>query len=161
MAAIFESPRDLLGQEGLSLGASDWLTVDQAQIDAFAALTGDDQWIHVDPARAATGPFGKTIAHGYYTLSLVNGFLPQLIEVRGFSAGVNVGADYLRFVAPVPVGSRLRCVGEIRKVEVVKGLKPGMQIVTAGQMRLREGATVSIKERTVVQTSSLPGAVQR
>lgn len=121
MAAIFESPRDLLGQEGLSLGASDWLTVDQAQIDAFAALTGDDQWIHVDPARAATGPFGKTIAHGYYTLSLVNGFLPQLIEVRGFSAGVNVGADYLRFVAPVPVGSRLRCVGEIRKVEVVKG----------------------------------------
>ena len=121
MAVIFESPRDLLGQEGLSLGASDWLTVDQAQIDAFAALTGDDQWIHVDPARAATGPFGKTIAHGYYTLSLVNGFLPQLIEVRGFSAGVNVGADYLRFVAPVPVGSRLRCVGEIRKVEVVKG----------------------------------------
>jgi acyl dehydratase len=121
MALIFESPRDLLGQEGLSLGASDWLTVDQAQIDAFAALTGDDQWIHVDPVRAATGPFGKTIAHGYYTLSLVNGFLPQLIEVRGFSAGVNVGADYLRFVAPVPVGSRLRCVGEIRKVEVVKG----------------------------------------
>jgi acyl dehydratase len=121
MAAIFESPRDLLGQEGLSLGASDWLTVDQAQIDAFAALTGDDQWIHVDPVRAATGPFGTTIAHGYYTLSLVNGFLPQLIEVRGFSAGVNVGADYLRFVAPVPVGSRLRCVGEIRKVEVVKG----------------------------------------
>ena len=121
MPVVFESPRDMLGQEGRALGASDWLLIDQPMIDAFAALTGDDQWIHVDPVWAATGPFGKTIAHGYYTLSLVNGFLPQLIEVRGFSAGVNVGADYLRFVAPVPVGSRLRCVGEIRKVEVVKG----------------------------------------
>ena len=120
MPVVFESPRDMLGQEGRALGASDWLLIDQAMIDAFAALTGDDQWIHVDPARAADGPFGKTIAHGYFTLSLVNGFLPQLIDVRGFSAGVNVGADYLRFVAPVPVGSRVRAVGEIRKVEVVK-----------------------------------------
>ena len=120
MPVVFESPRDMLGQEGRALGASDWLLIDQAMIDAFAALTGDDQWIHVDPARAAAGPFGKTIAHGYFTLSLVNGFLPQLIDVRGFSAGVNVGADYLRFVAPVPVGSRVRAVGEIRKVEVVK-----------------------------------------
>ena len=121
MPVVFESPRDMLGQEGRALGASDWLLIDQPMIDAFAALTGDDQWIHVDPERAAQGPFGKTIAHGYFTLSLVNGFLPQLIEVRGFSAGVNVGADYLRFVAPVPVGSRVRGVGEIRKVEVVKG----------------------------------------
>lgn len=120
MPVVFESPRDMLGQEGRALGASDWLLIDQAMIDAFAALTGDDQWIHVDPARAAAGPFGKTIAHGYFTLSLVNGFLPQLIDVRGFSAGVNFGADYLRFVAPVPVGSRVRAVGEIRKVEVVK-----------------------------------------
>lgn len=121
MPVVFESPHDMLGQEGRALGASDWLLIDQPMIDAFAALTGDDQWIHVDPERAAHGPFGKTIAHGYFTLSLVNGFLPQLIDVRGFSAGVNVGADYLRFVAPVPVGSRVRGVGEIRKVEVVKG----------------------------------------
>lgn len=121
MPTVFESPRDMLGQEGLSLGASDWLSVDQSMIDAFAALTGDDQWIHIDPVRAAQGPFGKTIAHGYFTLALVNGFLPQLIDVRGFSAGVNIGADYLRFVAPVPVDSRLRGVGEIRKVELVKG----------------------------------------
>lgn len=120
MPIVFETPRDMLGQEGLSLGASDWMTVEQSMIDAFADLTGDHQWIHVDPARAANGPFGKTIAHGYFTLSLVNGFLPDLIDVRGFSAGVNYGADYLRFIAPVPVGSRLRCAGEIRKVEVVK-----------------------------------------
>lgn len=121
MPVVFETPNAMLGQEGLSLGVSDWLLIDQAKIDAFAVLTGDDQWIHVDPVRAATGPFGKTIAHGYFTLSLVNGFLPDLIEVRGFSAGVNVGADYLRFVAPVPVDSRVRAVGEIRKVEQVKG----------------------------------------
>lgn len=120
MAIVFKTPRDLLGQEGLALGASDWMTVEQAMIDAFAELTGDRQWIHVDPERAAAGPFGKTIAHGYFTMSLVNGFLPDLIDVQGFSAGVNVGADYLRFLAPVPVGSRLRCVGEIRKVEEVK-----------------------------------------
>lgn len=121
MAIIFEHPRDMMGQEGLALGFSEWMTVEQSMIDAFAALTGDNQWIHVDPVRAATGPFGKTIAHGYFTLSLVNGFLPDLIDVRGFSAGVNYGADYLRFIEPVPVGSRLRCVGEIRKVEEVKG----------------------------------------
>lgn len=121
MPVVFDTPRDMLGQEGRQLGVSEWLLIDQAMIDAFAALTGDDQWIHVDPVRAAAGPFGKTIAHGYFTLSLVNGFLPHLIEVRGFSAGVNVGADYLRFVAPVPVDSRVRATGEIRRVEVVKG----------------------------------------
>ncbi|MGH7027289.1 MaoC family dehydratase [Brevundimonas sp.] len=121
MPVVFETPREMLGQEGRALGVSDWLLIDQSMIDAFAALTGDDQWIHVDPERAARGPFGKTIAHGYFTLSLVNGFLPQLVEVRGFSAGVNVGSDYLRFVAPAPVDSRVRATGEIRKVEVVKG----------------------------------------
>lgn len=121
MPVVFDTPQDLLGREGLSLGASAWMTVEQSMIDAFAVLTGDHQWIHIDPVRAASGPFGGTIAHGYFTLSLVNGFLPDLIDVRGFSAGVNVGADYLRFLAPVPVGSRLRCAGEIRKVETVKG----------------------------------------
>lgn len=121
MATIFASPRDLLGKEGTELGPSEWLTIDQDRIDAFARVTGDDQWIHVDPVRAKTGPFGATIAHGYLTLSLVNVFLPQILEVRGFSAGVNVGADYLRFVAPVPVGSRIRGKGQIVKVETVKG----------------------------------------
>lgn len=121
MATIFETPRDMLGQEGLDLGASDWMTVEQSMIDTFAELTGDRQWIHVDQERAAKGPFGKTIAHGYFTMSLVNGFLPDLIDVRGFSAGVNYGADYLRFMSPVPVGSRLRCIGQIKKVEEVKG----------------------------------------
>lgn len=121
MAVIFETPRDLLGKEGTALDASDWLTIDQARINAFADVTGDHQWIHVDPVRAKDGPFGATVAHGYLTLSLVNLFLPQMIEVRRFSAGVNVGMDKTRFLAPVLVGSRIRGTGEILKVEEVKG----------------------------------------
>lgn len=121
MATIFETPRELLGQEGVPLGVTDWFVIDQARIDAFAAVTLDDQWIHVDAARAAAGPFGGTIAHGYLTLSLCNYFLPQLIEVRGFAHGVNVGSDRLRFVHPVNVGSRIRGVGEIVRAEEIKG----------------------------------------
>lgn len=121
MAVVFETPRDLLGREGTDLGVSDWLTIDQARIDGFAEVTGDRQWIHVDPVRAKDGPFGTTIAHGYLTLSLVNLFLPQMLEVRTFSAGVNVGLDRVRFVSPVPVGARLRGRGEILSVEEAKG----------------------------------------
>ncbi len=121
MPVTFDTPRDLLGKEGTDLGACDWLSIDQDRIDAFASVTGDDQWIHVDPVRAKDGPFGTTIAHGYLTLSLVNLFLPQILTIRSFSSGVNVGLDRLRFVAPVPVGARIRGRGEIVKVEEVKG----------------------------------------
>ena len=120
MTTIFASPRDLLGKEGTDLGVSEWLTIDQDRINTFADVTGDHQWIHVDPERAKDSPFGTTIAHGYLTLSLVNYFLPQILDVRGFSSGLNVGADNLRFLAPVPVGSRIRGRGEIIKVEEVK-----------------------------------------
>ena len=118
---IFDTPRDLLGKQGTQLPASEWLTIAQDRIDAFADCTGDHQWIHVDPVRAKDGPFGATIAHGYLTLSLVNLFLPQIIEVRGFSAGVIVGMDKTRFLSPVVVGSRIRGTGEIVSVEEVKG----------------------------------------
>lgn len=121
MATVFDTPHALLGAEGTQLGPTDWVTIDQDRIDGFAAVTGDDQWIHTDPERARDGPFGVTIAHGYLTLSLVNLFLPQMLEVRRFSAGINVGADRMRFLAPVPVGSRLRGAGEIVKVEEAKG----------------------------------------
>jgi acyl dehydratase len=120
MTTIIPHPRDLLGKEGTDLGVTDWLTIDQARIDLFADATGDHQWIHVDPVRAKDGPFGTTIAHGYLTLALVNIFLPQLIEVRRFSAGINIGADGLRFLSPVPAGARIRGRGEIVKVEEVK-----------------------------------------
>lgn len=120
MTTIVPHPRDLLAMTGTDLGTTDWLAIDQARIDLFAEATGDHQWIHVDPVRARQGPFGTTIAHGYLTLALVNIFLPQLIEVRRFSAGINIGADGLRFLSPVPAGSRIRGKGEIIKVEEVK-----------------------------------------
>lgn len=121
MTTIFAHPADLLGQEGTVLGPSDWLTMEQERVDRFADVTGDHQWIHVDVERAKAGPFGGTIAHGYLTMSMVNLFLPQLIEVRGFAHAVNVGADRLRFLNPVRVGSRIRCTGEILAVEEIKG----------------------------------------
>lgn len=121
MPTIFHSPRDLQGKDGLQLAPSEWLTIDQSRIDDFARVTGDFQWIHVDPERAKSGPFGATIAHGYLTLSLVNLFLPQMIEVRGVSSGINIGADRVRFLAPVLVGSRIRGTGMIVGAEEVKG----------------------------------------
>jgi acyl dehydratase len=121
MATVFEQPRDLLGREGTQLEASEWLTIEQDRIDQFGQVTGDLQWIHVDPVRAKDGPFGATIAHGYLTLSLVNLFMPQMIEVRRFSAGVNVGMDKTRFLNPVLVGSRLRGTASIVSVEELKG----------------------------------------
>lgn len=117
---VFETPRDMLDQVDVPLGASDWVQIDQDRIDGFAHVTGDDQWIHVDPERARTGPFGATIAHGYLTVSLANLFLPQIIEVRGFSMGVNVGVDNIRFLAPVRVGSRLRGTGVLLRAEEAK-----------------------------------------
>lgn len=108
---VFETPQAMLGLIDEALGVSDWVQIDQDRIDGFAHVTGDDQWIHVDPERAKAGPFGATIAHGYLTVSLANLFLPQIIEVRGFSMGVNVGVDNIRFLAPVRVGSRLRGSG--------------------------------------------------
>lgn len=121
MPRIFKTPADLKSALGEHLGYSDWLEMTQDRIDKFADATGDQQWIHVDPERAKQGPFGACIAHGYLTLALVNLFLPQILEVRGISMGVNYGSDRLRFPAPVPVGSRIRGGGELIQVEEVKG----------------------------------------
>ena len=121
MGKIFQTPEELKQAEGSHLGYTDWLEVDQSRINMFAEATGDHQWIHVDPEKAKDGPFGKTIAHGYLTLSLVNLFLPELIQVENVAMGINYGSDRLRFPAPVPVGSRIRGGGEVLKVEEVKG----------------------------------------
>lgn len=147
MAKIYASPRDLIGQEGTVLGPTDWLAIEQDRVNGFADVTGDHQWIHVDVDRAKQGPFGGTIAHGYLTMSLVNFFLPDLIEVRGFTHAVNVGADRLRFLSPVKVGSRIRGVGEIVSVEEVKG---GVQSVVRVTVEI-EG---SDKPACVVDTIS-------
>jgi acyl dehydratase len=130
MTKIYQSPRDLIGQEGTTLGPTEWLAIEQDRVNGFADVTGDHQWIHVDVERAQAGPFGGTIAHGYLTMSLVNFFLPDLIEVRGFTHAVNVGADRLRFLAPVKVGSRIRGVGEIVGVEEIKGAVQAVVRVT-------------------------------
>lgn len=121
MTTVFKQPQDLIAAVGTVLGTSDWLEIDQQRINLFADATGDHQWIHVDPERAKDGPFGKCIAHGYLTLSLVNLFLPQIVEVQGIAMGVNVGCDRIRFPAPVPVGSRVRGLGELLSVEEIKG----------------------------------------
>ena len=120
MATVFANPGELKNAVGKALGHSDWLEITQGRIDQFAEATGDHQWIHPDPERARTGPFGTTIAHGYLTQSLVNYVLPQIVEVRGISMGVNYGADRVRFPAPVPVGSRLRGSAELIKAEDTK-----------------------------------------
>ena len=130
MAKVYESPRDLIGAQGTLLGPTGWLLIDQDRVNGFAEVTGDHQWIHVDAERAKNGPFGGTIAHGYLTMSLVNRFLPDLIEVRGFSHAVNVGTDRLRFLAPVRVGSRIRGAGEIVSAEEIKGAVQAVVRVT-------------------------------
>ena len=117
MSTVFASAASLEAAVGESLGASEWLLIEQERIDQFADATGDHQWIHVDPVRAKEGPFGATVAHGYLTLSLVNYFLPQLMTVENLAMGVNYGCDRIRFPAPVIVGSRIRGVGEVTGVE--------------------------------------------
>ncbi len=120
MTTIFKTPADLKGAVGQRLGTSEWLEITQSRIDLFAEATGDHQWIHVDPERAKDGPFGACIAHGYLTQSLVNMFLPEILEVQGISMGINYGANKLRFPAPVPVGSKVRGTGELLSAEDVK-----------------------------------------
>src|ERR1700710_3108705 len=105
---IFPDLDAFLAAAGESLGSSDWLTVDQARVDRFAELTGDQQWIHVDPVRAADGPFGTTIAHGYLTLCLSTAITFEVAQFTGVAAAVNYGLDRVRFTAPVPSGSRVR-----------------------------------------------------
>jgi acyl dehydratase len=108
--------------EGQDLGTTQWRTIDQAQIDAFAAATGDQQWIHVDQERARReSPFGTTIAHGYLTLALAPALLPELIEVENCSQIVNSGVESLRLREPVPAGGRVRLGAQIKRVRKLKG----------------------------------------
>jgi acyl dehydratase len=113
---VFNGIADLEKAVGTHLGHSEWHTIDQDQIDAFAAATGDHQWIHVDPAKAAEGPFGSTVAHGFLTLSLVPMLTWQVYTIEGVKMVVNYGADKLRFPSPVPVGSRVRAGVELTSV---------------------------------------------
>jgi len=132
---IFTSADELTAAVGEQLGHSDWLEIDQKRIDLFAEATGDHQWIHVDPEKAATGPFGTTIAHGYLTLSLLPTLVPQVMRVDEVKMGINYGTNKVRFPAPVPVGSRLRATAVLKEVTEAGG---GVQVTTAVTVE-REG----------------------
>jgi acyl dehydratase len=117
-----EKPSDLIAHVGKELGTSGWLTVDQAMIDKFAEVTGDDQWIHVDVERAKREmPGGKTIAHGYLTVSLIPVLLRQIFRVRKRSRSINYGSNKIRFLNPVQAGSRVRLVQKLKAADPVEG----------------------------------------
>lgn len=118
---IFETLADLQALVGQPLGHSDWITVDQARVNAFAEATEDRQWIHVDPERAKAGPFGGPIAHGFLTLSLIPYFFETGFSVRETRMVVNYGLNKVRFTAPVPVGSRLRAAFKLLALDEVAG----------------------------------------
>ena len=132
----FEHLSDLQGQVGQELGVSDWISVDQHRIDLFAEATGDHQWIHLDAERAAKGPFGTTIAHGFLTLSLLPEMSASAFELRDTRMGVNYGLGKVRFPATVPSGSRLRGRFKLMKYEPLEG---GAQLTVEVTME-REGA---------------------
>jgi acyl dehydratase len=136
VVAIFHSAEELRAAPGREAGPTDWITVDQSRIDAFAAATDDHQWIHVDPARAAAGPFGSTIAHGYLTLSLVNLFLPDLVRVENAKMGVNYGTEKVRFPAAVKVDARIRGRAQVLEATDVPG---GVQIVVRVTIEIEGG----------------------
>ena len=123
---------DLIGKV---LGPTEWFEVDQARIEEFARATDDPQWIHVDPARAAEGPFGTTIAHGFLTLSLCVPLMSQTLQLTGYTMGINYGVNRVRFPAPLPSGSRVRATFTVQSVEEVPG---GEQAVILGIVE-REG----------------------
>jgi acyl dehydratase len=124
---VFNGVDELRGAVGSQLGVSDWITIDQSQIDTFADATLDHQWIHVDEALAAAGPFGGTIAHGFLTLSLLSHLVSQTFRIEGTKMGVNYGLNRVRFTSPVPVGSKVR--GNVELVDVTD-IEGGVQMTT-------------------------------
>lgn len=127
MPISVERPSDLLEfGEGAELGESSWFEITQDDIDTYADATGDHQWIHTDPERAADGPFGSTIAHGYLTLGLVIPMWSELLHVEKVGMAVNYGLNRLRLPAPVPVGSRIRLEGKLASAREVEG---GVEVV--------------------------------
>ncbi|MEO8057866.1 MAG: MaoC family dehydratase [Burkholderiales bacterium] len=133
----FEHLADLQARVGEEVGVSEWITVDQNRINLFADATGDHQWIHIDAERAAKGPFGTTIAHGFLTLSLLPEMSASAFQVLDTRMGVNYGLDRVRFPAPVPSGSRLRGRFKLLKFEPLEG---GAQLTVEVTME-REGSS--------------------
>ena len=128
---------ELAALEGREVGASGWVVVDQARIALFARATGDAQWIHVDPVRAAAGPFGTTVAHGFLTLSLLPELFASAFAIADVRMGLNYGLDRVRFPSPVPVGSRLRALCRLKAFEAITD---GAQLTTTVTIEREGGA---------------------
>ena len=143
MAHRFDSVAGVLAAVGTDLGSTDWMVLAQDRLDRFADATDDHQWIHVDPTRAAQGPFGGCIAHGYLTLGLANKFLPELVAYDRLKMGVNYGCEKVRFPAPVRAGARIRGRGEVVAAEAIKG----------------EGVQVTVRVTVEIEGSDKPGCV--
>ncbi|MDT7786646.1 MAG: hypothetical protein QOF58_5065 [Pseudonocardiales bacterium] len=126
MTTAVKGLEELKALQGQDLGHTDWLQIDQSRVDTFADATDDHQWIHTDPERAATGPFGTTIAHGYLTLALLIPLMSELLDVSGVRMSINYGLEKVRFPAPVPVGAKIRLKGQVADVQNVAG--DGVQI---------------------------------
>jgi len=146
MVTRVNSIKELSVLVGTHLGYSDYLTVTQEQVNLFADATGDHQWIHVDPERAAAGPFGHTIAHGYLTLSLVPVLLGSVLKVDGVAMGVNYGTNKVRFTAPVPVGSELRAGATLASLDEVAG---GVQVALDVAVEVKDATKPSCVAQVV------------
>ncbi|WP_426145722.1 MaoC family dehydratase [Polaromonas sp. DSR2-3-2] len=133
----FQTLSDLAACVGQEVAVSDWITITQPQVNLFAEATGDHQWIHVDPEKAAAGPFGAAIAHGFLTLSLLPRFFESSMEIIESRMGVNYGLNKVRFMAPVPVGSRLRARMKLLSAEPIEA--DGLQMAWDVTVE-REGA---------------------
>ena len=125
---VFNGVDELRAAVGTQVGVSEWVTIEQSQIDQFADATGDHQWIHVDVEKAKAGPFGTTIAHGFLTLSILHVLVWQVYAVEGVKMGINYGLNKVRFTSPVPVGSKVRGAIELVEVADVSG---GVQVTNA------------------------------
>jgi acyl dehydratase len=143
----FTSTDQLSDAVGEDLGTTEWLEITQDRVDAFADATGDHQWIHVDVERAAEGPFGGTIAHGYLTLSLIPQFTPELFELETPGAKLNYGVNKVRFPNPVKVGKRIRATAQIAEVSDVPA---GKQLVTRYTLEIEDESKPACVAETVV-----------
>jgi acyl dehydratase len=129
MTTIIKGGDELKSRVGDHLGYSEWHEVTQEQVNLFAEATGDHQWIHVDPERAKSGPFGGPVAHGYLTLSMAPALLHEVLVIEGFSMGLNYGINKLRFPAPLPVGKRLRVGATLKAADDVSGgVQPTLEL---------------------------------
>jgi acyl dehydratase len=148
LVRVFATPDDLRGAVGEHLGYSDWLLITQAQVTAFADATGDHQWIHVDPERAATGPYGATIAHGYLMLSLLPRLCAEVYRVDGVALAVNYGLNRVRFPAPVPTGSEVRAGLRVVAVNETPG---GVGVTCEATVEVRGAPKPSCVAETVTR----------